>query len=226
MKNLFKIFIQGFLFLFPWIIRRPLLNLIFKFNIDKTAYIGKSIILADQLSMGPHSAIHNFVFIKNIDSITLKQFAKLGGFNFLSGFNTKNKKVFQHGSSRKCEFVLGVHTRVTSKHFFDCNGGIYIGDYTTIAGSGTEILTHSIDVYKNIQDTAAVTIGNYCFVGTKAIILKGSSLPDYSILGAGSVLIHNYTQSHAVYGGNPAKFIKDLSGSEVKYFTRSHGNVD
>lgn len=226
MKLVSKILLQICLFVFPWNIRRRILTYCFNYKIDKTAKIGFSIFLCDELILEPYSTILHFVFVKNINRLHLNAYSKLGGFNLLSGFNTRNTNVFKNVRERKCEFILGVHTRVTSKHFFDCNGGIYIGDYTTIAGAGTEILTHSIDVYKNIQDIASVNIGCYCFVGTKSIILKGASLPDYSILAAGSVLVHNYSQDHAVYAGNPAKLIKSLSGMEVKYFSRTEGNVE
>lgn len=222
---MFKIFLQCLLFIFPWKLRRRFLNYIFNFKIDKTAKIGFSIFLCNELILEPYANILNFVFVKNINKLHLKEYSKIGGFNFFSGFNTQNKKVFQNVSERKCEFVIGIHTRVTSKHFFDCNGGIYIGDYTTIAGAGTEILTHSIDLYKNIQDVSPVIIGKYCFVGTKCIILKGTKLPDFSVLAAGSLLVHSYEEQNYVYGGNPAKKIKDLSGLEVKYFERKLGDV-
>lgn len=226
MKLVSKILLQICLFVFPWGIRRRVLSYFFNFKIDQTAKIGFSIFLCDELILEPYSTILHFVFVKNINKLHLRTHAKLGGFNFLSGFNTRNTNVFKHVTERKCEFILGVHTRVTSKHFFDCNGGIYIGDYTTIAGAGSEILTHSIDIYKNMQDVSPVSIGKYCFVGTKSILLKGAILPDYSVLAGGSVLVHNYLQPYTVYGGNPAKPIKDLTGVEVGYFNRTQGNVD
>lgn len=51
MKKKFKILIQCFLFIFPWVIRRPILNWIFCFKIHKKAKVGFSIIIPDKLIM-------------------------------------------------------------------------------------------------------------------------------------------------------------------------------
>lgn len=226
MKLLFKILLQFLFFCFPWFIRRRFLIFFFKYEIDKTAKIGFSIFLCDSLVMKANSSIHSFVLVKKIDKVCLNCFSQLGGFNFITGLNAKNPGNFKNVKSRNCELVLGVHSRVTTRHFFDCNGGIYIGDFTTIAGSGSQFLTHSIDVYKNIQDVAPINIGNYCFVGTKSIILKGSTLPNFCILGAGSILLKSFSDEYSVYGGNPAKKVKNLEGLEISYFERLEGNVE
>lgn len=226
MKLLFKILFQFLFFCLPWFIRRQFLNFFFKYEIHKTAKIGLSIFLCDNLIMEPHSSIHSFVLVKNINKVYLKSYAQLGGFNFITGLNAMNPVNFKNVENRNCELFLGIHTRVTTRHFFDCNGGIYIGDFTTIAGSGSQFLTHSIDVYKNIQDVAPINIGDYCFVGTKSILLKGSILPNFCILGAGSIILKSFSDEYSVYGGNPAKKVKDLKGLEVSYFERLEGNVE
>lgn len=58
-------------------IRRSLLCKIFGFQIDKTAKIGLSIILAKRLIMEEKSRIHNFVLCKNIDLLNLKKILEL-----------------------------------------------------------------------------------------------------------------------------------------------------
>lgn len=224
-------FIQIILFFFPWKIRRWFLTSIFKFEIHSTARIGFSIILSKKLKLEEKSRIGHLVFCKKIDNLYLNKYSTIGNLNFITGFSTSIDDFaylnghFAHDLDRKCELVINENSAITSKHFLDCNGGIYIGKFTTIAGIKSTFLTHSIDIYKNRQDTKPILIGDYCFVGTGCIILGGSILPNYSVLGAGAVLSKKYTVSNHLYGGVPAKPIKNLDNNDVKYFTRKNGFV-
>ncbi|WP_307774297.1 MULTISPECIES: acyltransferase [Flavobacterium] len=58
-------------------------------------------------------------------------------------------------------------------------------------------------------DNAPVTIGNNVWVGERAIILKGVSIGDNSVIAAGSVVTKNVPEN-SIVGGNPAKVIKIL----------------
>ncbi len=87
------------------------------------------------------------------------------------------------------------------------------------------MLTHSIDLQRSRQASRPITIGEYCFVGTNCVLLGGSALPDYSVLGASSVLNKAHTEMHWLYAGNPAQPVKALTG-ELQYFQRSAGFVN
>lgn len=211
---------------FPWGVRRRLLQWRFGFCVHPSARIGKSIILARHLRMGPKSRIHHGVICKSIDSLEMGEDSGIANFTFITGYPTKGCKMFKHVPDRRCELILGRSAGITSRHFVDCNGGVYIGDFTTVAGIRTQILTHSIDVYNNRQDAKPIRIGKYCFVGTGCIFLPGSALPDYSVLGAGSVLTKAYTEGCCVYAGSPAKGVKILNRAAVPYFRRVNHFVD
>jgi acetyltransferase-like isoleucine patch superfamily enzyme len=101
---------------------------------------------------------------------------------------------------------------------------VTIGKFTTFAGFQSQVLTHGIDIENNRQASAPVRVGDYCFVGTNCVLLAGSGLPDYCVLGAKSLLNKTLTESHQLYGGVPAQPIKQLP-SDWKYFTRSEGFV-
>jgi acetyltransferase-like isoleucine patch superfamily enzyme len=88
------------------------------------------------------------------------------------------------------------------------------------------MLTHSIDVYNNRQDAKPIRIGKYCFVGTGCILLPGSELPDYSVLGAGAVLTKAHTKPGCLYAGSPAKEVKELDVDVIPYFKRDKHAVD
>lgn len=220
-----KFFVQIIFLFFPWRVRRFVLNRLFNFNIANDAYIGKSIILCDELIMKSNSFIGSFTFCKAIKKLHMHERARIGTLNWITGFPENDQSYFSHRINRKCEFIIKRHSAVTSRHFLDCTSGIYIGEYTTFAGVRSQILTHSINVRENIQDCLPVEIGDFCFVGTNVVILPGSILPNYSVLGAKSLLNKKFVKPSVLYGGIPAKEIQSLKIDETKYFTRKIGVV-
>ena len=215
-----RVLFQLVLFVFPWCIRRRILNKVFHYQIHPTAKIGFSIILAKKFQMGEQSRIRHFTFCKPIDNLVLTKDSVIASWNLITGFSSAKKKFF-HRDDLCCELIIGAHAGITHRHLIDCNGGVYIDDFATVAGYRTQILTHSIDVYNNRQNVEPVYIGKGCFVGTQCIILPGSRLPDYSILGAGSVLNKAYTESYFIYAGNPAKSVKKIDKENIQYFYRT-----
>jgi len=223
--NTIRLLIQVLLFPLPWTVRRLALQVLFGYEIHHTAHVGWSIILAQRLVMGPKSHIASLVVCKDIDALVMGGNSGIMPLNYITGYPTSCKSFFTHETQRRCELVLGDCVGITSRHFLDCNGGVYIGDYTTIAGLRSQILTHSVNVYTNRQETKPVFIGRYCFVGTACIILPGATLPDFCVLAAGSVLTAAMPQSYTLYAGNPASARKQLDTVDVPYFSRSTANV-
>lgn len=210
----------------PWAIRRRLLCWRYGYQIDPTATIGKSLILPRKLKMGPKSRIHSGVICRGIDYLEMGEDSGIANFTYITGFSVVGCRHFNHVENRKCELILGRSAGITSRHYVDCNGGVYVGDFSTVAGIRSQILTHSIDVYLCRQDAKPVRIGKYCFVGTGCILLPGSMLPDYSVLGAGSVLTKPHAEEGRVYAGAPARCVKELDVASVKYFHREKHFVE
>ena len=132
--------------------------------------------------------------------------------------------MFSHEPERRSELILGEHAAITNRHLIDATSSVVIGDFTTIAGWRSQILTHSIDLVCSRQSSKPIHIGRYCFVGTDCVILGGSGLPDYAVLGAKSLLNRTYSESHWLYGGSPCKPIKPLA-KDTGYFKRKVGFV-
>lgn len=222
---MFRGILQIFLFCFPWSIRRKCLNVLLGYNISKTAHIGKSIILAQKLILEDNAHIGSGTLCKPIDCLVMHKNSNLGNFNFITGVNTsrRNSEHFAFIPNRKCELIIGSETGITSRHYFDCTAGIYIGDYCQIAGFGSTFLTHSIDIKENRQDAQSIRIGNYCFIGLRSTILKGTSIADRIALGACSLVSSNLEKSESLYAGIPAKHVKDLKS--YKFFFRNKGEV-
>lgn len=216
--------VQILLWLFPWGIRRRCLKWFYGYQIHPTARIGKSIIHAEKLILHKHACIGNFCLCKRIDKLELFDYAGMGNFNYITGLPTSIKdKYFQHIKNRKCEVIIGRHSDITSAHYLECTAGIYIGEFSLIAGIGSTIMTHSVDIYKSIQDAAPIHIGKYNFIGAKNMIIKGVVTADFVVTGAMSFINKSLTEERALYGGVPCKLVKKIENAE--YFNRTSGQI-
>lgn len=211
--------------LFPWPIRRQILKIFFGYQIHPTCKIGFAWVFPKQLIMDAHSTIGHLTVCKNLDLVHLGQYASIGRGNWVTGFPSRASEHFGHQEDRKPQLIVGDHSAITNRHLIDCTASVVIGKFSTFAGFQSQILSHSIDLEHCRQSSASVTIGNYCFVGTNCVILGDSALPDYSVLGAKTLLNKKYTDTHYLYGGVPALPIKKLS-RELLYFSRTAGFVN
>lgn len=101
---------------------------------------------------------------------------------------------------------------INSSSVIACCNKIVIGDGATIARNvyiydGDH---HSIlDNHGNIMnESMPINIGNHVWIGVGAIILKGVSIGDGSIIGAGAV-VNKDIPANCIAVGNPAKVIKE-----------------
>ena len=212
--------------LLPWKLRRWALNRWLGYDIAPTASIGLAWVFPKKLIMRAGARIDHFTIAIHLDAIVMEEKSKIGRSNWITGFTTGNDvpKFFKHQPQRKAELRMGRHSAITKHHHIDCTNLIDIGQFSTIAGYYSQLLTHSIDIVESRQDSAPIYIGDYTFVGTNVVILGGASLPSYSVLGAKSLLNKQYTEEWMLYGGVPAKAIQHLS-KDTKYFSRREGYV-
>lgn len=226
MMKILKAVLQIALFVLPWRMRRILLMRGFGYSIHSEAYIGLSVILADQLIMESKTSIGHLTICNGIDQVVLNEYGSIGTLNYITGYPSGLHKHFSHVQDRKCSLIIGRHSAITSRHFIDCTASIHIGNYSTVAGIATQMFTHSIDLRANRQHASAIRIGDYCFIGTRCVILPGTDLPNYSVLAAGSVVQGKMEETYSLYGGVPAKLIKKYRVDEMMYFHRATGRVD
>jgi acetyltransferase-like isoleucine patch superfamily enzyme len=211
--------------LLPWKLRRYFLIKVFGYEINATARIKLAWVFPKKLVMKSKTRIDHFTIAIHLDSLVLEDNATIGRSNWITGFPTgTNSRHFQHQEDRKSELLLGESSAITKQHHIDCTNSIKIGKFVTIAGYQSQLLTHSIDVYKNRQDSKPIVIGNYAFVGTNVVLLGGAVLPAYSVLGAKSLLNKPFEEQWKLYAGVPAKAISDISRN-AQYFSRVDGFV-
>ena len=174
--------------------------------------------------MGAGARIGHLTVCRGLSLLKMGEKSSIGNLNWITGFPAGDPAFFSADVGRRPELILGDQSAVTNRHLLDCTNSIKIGRFTTFAGVRSQILTHSIDLHECRQASKPVLIGDYCFVGTGCVVLGGSILPDYSVLGAGSILNKQYADPYFLYAGNPARPIKQLP-KEMAYFTRSTGFV-
>lgn len=203
--------------------RRKILIFLFGWNIDRNARIGFSIIDSMELIMDSGSNIGGLSFFRGLRSVILRENASIGSLNWVTSSMSKNTLLDKnHGF-----LLLSNSAAITNRHYIDCNGGVYIGRYSTFAGVRSQIFSHAINLYSGRQRYKKVVIGEYCFLGTNVVLLPGAFLPDNCILSAGSTLGRGFENDmpYGLYVGVPAHREKNLS-QDMCYFNRKVGKVD
>jgi UDP-3-O-[3-hydroxymyristoyl] glucosamine N-acyltransferase len=219
-----RVLLSLFSLCLPFRARRAFLEAQFGYRIHPTCRLGLAWILPNRLIMEEGSRIGHLTVCKGIDLLHLKTFASIGRGNWITGFPLGPSPHFAAEQDRIPQLILGEHSAITHRHLIDCTNSVTIGRFTTMAGFQSQILTHSIDLEQNRQRSTPVRIGEYCFVGTNAVLLPGSVLPDYCVLGAKALLNQAFGETHQLYGGVPARPVKKLPDN-LAYFKRTEGFV-
>lgn len=192
-------------------------------KISKGAYFGANLVYGlDFCSLGENSSVGNLNVFRNVKELNLKEEALIGNLNWFSSEKTlENQSNLRFG-----EIHLGVGAAITNRHYFDVSGSISLGAFSTIAGIRSTFLTHTIDLKKNVQACQEILIGKFCFLGGDSKFLPGVSIPDYVVIGIGSVVLPKIKiDSLTLVAGNPASVRKDLDMTYL-YFTRSKSRVN
>jgi acetyltransferase-like isoleucine patch superfamily enzyme len=202
------------------------MSLAFGYEFGVHAKIGISWVFPSQLSMESGSRIGSLNFFRSIDRVQLGRNSNVGALNWITGFSTDEEVFhFKHVVGRKAQLLLGDEAAITSRHIIDCTDSVEIGDFSTVGGYRSQLLTHSIDFENNRQSSRPITIGKKSFIGSGSVFLPGARVADFAIVAAGSVVVGTLGESHYLYGGVPARPLKPLS-DKLAYFRRTTGRVD
>jgi len=128
--------------------------------------------------------------------------------------------VFSEGSDLWLEdsegtITIGAHTTIVNVQLAvtETGSAISIGEDCLFA-YGIEIRTgdsHPIldrETGARLNPAADVTIGNHVWVTTGCTLLKGSGIPDGCVVGAGSIVTHQFGEPDTVIAGDPAKIVR------------------
>jgi acetyltransferase-like isoleucine patch superfamily enzyme len=194
------------------------------FELAPGSRIGISWINPRTLSMESGACIGHLTVCKGVEHLRMGANSSIGNLNWITGFPKDLAGHFEEEKKRECSLLLGREAAVTHRHYLDATGDIAVGEFSTVAGIRSQILTHTIDLRKNRQSCRPVRIGARCFVGTGCVVLPGATLPDRCVLGALSLLKDAFDEEGVLYAGNPAEKRAGLDVSEG-YFVRQEGFV-
>jgi acetyltransferase-like isoleucine patch superfamily enzyme len=138
-------------------------------------------------------------------------------------FSGKSSIAFTGASSEDPELVIGDGTFIGHACGFNVARSVRIGAHCLFA-SGVYVFDldgHPQDAERrrNGEPTppegiAAVSIGDDVWIGNGALILKGVSIGNRSIVAAGAVVTRDVPPD-VIVGGNPARIIKNLEPSNA-----------
>jgi serine acetyltransferase len=224
-RRVFSLGFRAWIVLLPWFLRRRVLSLAFGYQLHPTSHIGRSWIFPEQLIMEGDARIEHFTVCRGIARLEMGPHSLISNFNWISGEPRETRAgLYERFPDRYPELVLEEHATIVKRHYIDCTDSVRIGEYAVLSGIRTTLLSHAYDIERGSQMAAPVRIGKYAMVSGNCTILPGSELPAYSVLGAASLLNKPFEQTHRLYGGVPAKEIKELP-SEAGYFTRAVGEL-
>lgn len=118
---------------------------------------------------------------------------------------------------KECEIIIGDNVGISQTALIS-HCSIKIGDNVKIGGGSCIYTTdfHSQDPIiragnedKRNRKSSPVVINDNVFIGAKCIILKGVTIGENSIVGAGSVVTKSIP-ANQIWGGNPAKYIREV----------------
>ena len=144
------------------------------------------------------------------------------GQNLILNSNLRSNPI---GGDESCKFIIsknaklsiGNNVGISNSTIYCCKSiiiedNVFIGGNTKIYDTDFHSLNFNKRISKNDDDiqTAPVKICRNTFIGGHSIILKGVTIGEFSIIGAGSVVTKEVPPNQ-VWGGNPAKFIKEIN---------------
>lgn len=115
---------------------------------------------------------------------------------------------------KNAKLVTGTNVRISNMTKIICYDYINIGNNCRIAWE-SQLIDTNFHYMRNVETgeiselVRPVIIGNNCWIGNRTSIMKGTEIPDYTIVASGSLLNKKYDiPTKSLLAGSPAKLIK------------------
>ncbi len=204
--------------LLPGEMRQKVLRRLFGHEVAPTARIGLAFVAVDQLRMAPGSSIGHLTFIRGLREVVLHEDAAIGRLNWITALPADNPEFFRTVEDRDPSLEIGRGSVFMHRMIVDCNNRVTMGEYSGFAGFRTVVMTHGVDIRENVQTAGTIDIGDRTMIATNCVVLGGTTIPERSVVGAGSVVRGHYKEP-GLYSGVPCKRVADLP-EDAKFFER------
>ena len=120
-----------------------------------------------------------------------------------------------HGSRLSVggELILGNNFHITAETAIVASNRVEFGDDCLLSWDTLIMDTdfHEVrDMSGNILNPSTpIVIGDKVWIGCRCLVLKGSIIPNNSVIGANSVVSKHLEKENAVYAGQPARILKE-----------------
>lgn len=218
-----RLLVAAVLALLPSRLHRLGGTLLLGWKVHPTAHLGHSIIAARRVTIGAGATIGSGNVIKGIDELTMGDGSIISYLNWISG-PPVSSGAFRYSPKRHPALVMGRGVAIGGRNIIDCSDTVTFGEFATMGGYRSVILTHSADLIRNRMRCAPVTIGERSAVLSNVLILTGTSVAPRSIVSAGSVVNTPLTKEFTFYRGNPAEAVRQLP-EDLGYFVRTSPRV-
>lgn len=136
----------------------------------------------------------------------------IGRFNsFLCGASAADPAKAAMGYARCLR--VGSDALINDAHYFDVYGEISIGAGTWIAGIESQFWTHGASTMDR-----DISVGEGCYIGSAVRMAPGTSVGNRCVVGIASVIVSELTGDDTVFGGFPARKIRDISPDDKRQF--------
>jgi acetyltransferase-like isoleucine patch superfamily enzyme len=193
------ILVQVFAMLLPHPIKRFVLRSALGWSIGKGTKIGCSIILCAKVRIGANCQIGHFNLFRDLRTLEIGNETKV--------FNLNHFMASKHRDWPDC-FSIGNNSQITSRHFFDCSGGVRIGNRCLIGGRDSQFWTHFFISHDGVSriEWRELTIADRCYVCARATLVY-CRIPSDCVVGAGAVVTKDFSKEGTglLLAGNPAQ---------------------
>lgn len=211
-----KVWLNGILlFLLPTGLARLFVNRL-GWQLDQKARVGFSLLLCNRLDMRAGARVgHGNLIVTPSTELGID--ARIGHLNAVTGpFNIVFARRGAIGNRNRLiragigvvtgysELRLGELAKITSRHLVDMTSSLCLGDFTTMAGSGSQVWTHGYVHDKQgpgrYRIDGAINVGDNVYIGSACVLTAGITICNGAIVGAGSTVSRSLTEP-ALYVG-------------------------
>jgi acetyltransferase-like isoleucine patch superfamily enzyme len=183
----------------------------FGHTVASTAHIGPTITVGvAKFTIGEHVRIGLLNVFRGMSTVWLEDYVIIDSFNWISA-----NPLYQQLDPEAGTLFMGIKSRVGSRCYIDCSGTIVIRAFGAVGGVRCVLQSHQPDLEHNRQSAGRITVGDHAWVASCAVMLKGSSLPEKSLLAANATMTPSSAEDgkSGLYVGSPAKWKSETTGA-------------